>query len=1420
LPRIVGPWLAGTFDIDRTVARTASDAINLVFPTPEKLHGVWKAFQRPILEYCRDAALHETVNTLSDERTVSSDDANATYAHVVATSLSVISSLFSDLSPAEREKERDLYDEFFNDAKIWDFVNAQSAGVRRSMHRLTRHALDHDRTLLECSVPAISTAYVYKGLHAEQSVSALEFVQSLNQLTLAMPTIWTDAYTGKRPAQSRLGHFFKQGSQSSPADFWKVLQSLLPKLPKAVLPKTAEEAKDLLEAMLAGVSKRDERINASSSWPTYFTLLNVIIPNVEDGEPMNLLQRFAMPLIRHFLLPDAEISQWSIQSAKPTPILAAITALEGISAPLQEEWPSLADQVMELARMSQPEQSKDFDKSQAQVAAAGARFADLQRELWRSPDSLSNEVLATFTRSSTKMLEDSITLLRSRNGKPYGAAAIIEHLLHQCGQYLLKDASFRDSYLTFAENDLPKLVFGPSQRHLIAGLFATASDPQFEVAFATLLRNVLGSEVTVEAKLVVIHTIFRQATPQQAVDVARQMPELQDFVLRHGITDTKLLENLVGLKVISSETLDTVLANLVSSLSVNGTVGSSLATIDAISKADEPAVRTLISKSSAPGDQLLPQLLQLEQSPDDTIAQQATDLASRLSSAIGDSSSQARFGVVLQNLESVSESSMRIDALLELTRRLTGRELQWDSASDMLPALPTWTTALFDSLASPAPSLSLLSPFGGALSMVRDNPDKKLQPVKYDSDGLSQALRIAMYVNLLLSEYDLLTQLGERGNTVLALMLVIVQVAEDNLSVAGANGLWQPSIDSDGLVLDFIGEFNQVLDKHVKSLSPGSSKNSSTVSAILAAVDGLSPNNEGLSPIIYYTALTCAKLRANLFELNGLTSTDISTAEAEFKAQRASQQLFPLLSTIVGYQLPLTDSQAFNRYCNELVAELTDLDLARDHVRGFERLVILNCILRTQEDAVTGIAKQRLIFLAKKLLPWLEEDINLVTKTEVCKLLVELLPGVADMYGEHWEQSVAFLATFWNTLRKNDDDIVAMEGQLLLENASLKLLLMLRKLSKSEEPNDDLVDALKDKLDDMQAGLLNLLKYAADENDQNHQPLMITHELLGRQIDATLLKTVPDLGELFPLMYAPSRPVQQATFSILHQQIPMAQEQISFDAALDNKTAQLPDELLSLILEAPTLDSLADASFDRAMPLSLQGYLFSWRLLFDHFTNSSFRVKNDYIEQLKDGSYLTDLLRFAFDFLGHSRGKPVDASKFDIVEYVADSEPTPERDVQWLLIHLYYLALLHMPTLVKSYYLDIRSRQTSLAVESWTSKYLSPLIINAALQDVAEWSEKSVKEDPEDNNMTVKVGTKSKEINVSYLIDEQTMAIRVALPDAYPLASAHVQGINRVAVKEEKWQSWLRNCQGVITFSVSPYIAKWIGIYTDDETEW
>lgn len=92
--------------------------------------------------------------------------------------------------------------------------------------------------------------------------------------------------------------------------------------------------------------------------------------------------------------------------------------------------------------------------------------------------------------------------------------------------------------------------------------------------------------------------------------------------------------------------------------------------------------------------------------------------------------------------------------------------------------------------------------------------------------------------------------------------------------------------------------------------------------------------------------------------------------------------------------------------------------------------------------------------------------------------------------------------------------------------------------------------------------------------------------------------------QLYPLLLTESGSVQQAAFDLLHKAIPAAQEQISIDAALEKTSARLPDELLSLVLEAPPKEAIVSWDFQRAMPLGLRGYLFSWMLIFDHFTNS------------------------------------------------------------------------------------------------------------------------------------------------------------------------------------------------------------------------
>lgn len=246
------------------------------------------------------------------------------------------------------------------------------------------------------------------------------------------------------------------------------------------------------------------------------------------------------------------------------------------------------------------------------------------------------------------------------------------------------------------------------------------------------------------------------------------------------------------------------------------------------------------------------------------------------------------------------------------------------------------------------------------------------------------------------------------------------------------------------------------------------------------------------------------------------------------------------------------------------------------------------------------------------------------------------------------------------------------------------------------------------------------------------------------------------------------------------------------------------------MLDAPSYEYFTDEELAK-FPSQIRSYLYSWKLAFASYSNASYKVRNDYSELLKSENYISPLLDFLFDILGHSGGQPLNLDKanltsehirfYDDLSARCDGE---ERNLQWLLINLYYLCLKFAPGLAKSWWMNCKSKQTRIAVESWTEKYFSPLVIADVLDEVATWASRQEPESEDEKGLIVKISKSSREVYAGYEIDDMQMQIAIRLPAAYPLGGVKVDGINRVAVSEKKWQSWLMITQGVITFSVRP----------------
>lgn len=151
----------------------------------------------------------------------------------------------------------------------------------------------------------------------------------------------------------------------------------------------------------------------------------------------------------------------------------------------------------------------------------------------------------------------------------------------------------------------------------------------------------------------------------------------------------------------------------------------------------------------------------------------------------------------------------------------------------------------------------------------------------------------------------------------------------------------------------------------------------------------------------------------------------------EFSVLTQHTEIFPLLGFLNAFKEPLAASKSCERMCNELVANITGLSIEQNsedgqsfirlslsaqysHILGLRQLVLLNTLIYGQEGIADSIAKQRLVFFVKHVIPWLQNGTATSSvRGEVCRTLTALLPLMSDLYGEHWGEILNALAAAW-----------------------------------------------------------------------------------------------------------------------------------------------------------------------------------------------------------------------------------------------------------------------------------------------------------------------------------------------------------------------------------------------------------------------
>ncbi|KAI1166621.1 hypothetical protein F5B18DRAFT_57514 [Nemania serpens] len=1420
VPKVVGPWLAGTFDRDRAVSRAATEGLSSFLTTPEKVTQFWKRCQQQILNYADDA-IKETAETLSDRRSTNADDADTKYFRVVAASLALVLNLLQKLGTADIEKCMDSYDHFFENDKVWASAVADDSNARRLSSQLLLVCTERRPDRVEADLSRISRAFVTEGLRSNQTGSATDYIEALIKLTTLYPTIWTSDYRGKKPPVSRLKIFLESGSQGGPPHYWTKLTELAETIPRDILPEDTNDAIDFLKSMRKGITNRDEpRSNATEAWSAYLGLARLFLQNAPSSEArLKLCQDTIFPLTRHYLFPSSETSAWSSGNQLQILIRAytSTTTLpfEDLVQATILEWGRLKDELKGRIHNLLPEASKEHEKSQKSVAEEAGRWFSLTGVILDGHEKTAGSerpIPDIPTQLSLELLEEALRILRTRNWKPFGAALAVESAI-KLAPLLFKSASSVKGILDGLDDAVVKgreeFLRSSSAPYILSSIALLGQIPQLHDNFEHIWKSSISVVVECLDTEEAVPALSKLISSTPAAIIALQNPSLQTELIRRCLmcavgnygSSWELFNNVFTFGALSDTASNRLAKELIGRIA-NSVGEPNKGVLRGLQIIAEKKLKSLVQD----GDShmaLMTSLLSLSEKGHGPEVALLHALLENPSSG----TSNAHI-LIQQNINSASLSSLTVDTLVqqaiqaqEMLRASAGGE---DTSRELLTLLPnaaTWKQQLeilFQK--TPNPSLVLTNSLGGSCFLAAGQPLGTEAHIQRDARGCSIPGRMALYLTKLISsgfDFDR-TEFSAQLDFVINLGLT-AELAADQLTLLEEDGIWR-SLSSNGALSD-LESLVASAQKYVITMAEcaprwrdGTGTGQSRL--VHAVIERLTQASRSLSPSAFYSARSLQSILQALTERHGFSSGGEQWLVDTDCFKSSPSTIFPAAAMLGGFGETVSTARTVNNLCNRLVSDIAGAKLGQE--KSLIALILLNQCMQVYDVGELPVANNRLVFAIKQITSWIEtpEEIDNAFATEACRCLQRLLPCIKDVYGSYWEGAVDFCIYLWTK-----SPTQPIDPRLPELHASLRLMATLQSL---ENPNDDLIDALETSVERRSAALINLLKLS---REKHAQPLEIVDAILCRQVEKLPIQQYDDLSELYGLVASESRAIQTAAFTILNRALPAIQEKLSVDILLEKRNARFPDEHLSLLLDAPTLDSYPDESINQ-FPTPVRSYLLSWHLVFDAFQAASFKVRGDYAENLKAGNYISPLMDFTFDVLGHSaaHGLNLDRAGFTaekIRNYdpkVAESE-SEQTSMQWLFVHLYYLVLKFVPGLFKSWYIDCRSKQTKIAVEAWMARYFSPLIITEALDDVVRWNESQEAPADDEKELIVKISRAAREVIAGYEVDDLNASIAIRIPTDFPLEAVTVIGINRVAVDERKWKSWILTTQGVITFS-------------------
>ncbi|KAF8624962.1 hypothetical protein AX15_005604 [Amanita polypyramis BW_CC] len=505
------------------------------------------------------------------------------------------------------------------------------------------------------------------------------------------------------------------------------------------------------------------------------------------------------------------------------------------------------------------------------------------------------------------------------------------------------------------------------------------------------------------------------------------------------------------------------------------------------------------------------------------------------------------------------------------------------------------------------------------------------------------------------------------------------------------------------------------------------------------------------------------------------------------------------------------EPQRLDRYRNELAASLLGIPAHRANTDGLLALRKLAAAAPDPDSTIVFLPQQRAVNVVKACQQWISSDEDIDEEVESVMLLVflHLAPILDTVPGSHWEFTFDVIeSNLESSDIKDDTTFVALAR-------ALRLIIVVEELAKTNKPFSEgwqprRVQILRT-VRDMAMVKLDAVGISVPRSICRELILTVVQDLPSSLLD---LETLPKMSHL---LVGSSVEVKKMAYHLLSTAARRRTEHLVIEAGVDVEATvkiDLPNELIAVLqtdLNMGDFEGLWDEQ-------NVLGCFLGWMLVFDSFQDASLKVKLSYVDQLRGLDLISnEFMPSILNVLRLSEGltKAFKLDMWSVDEYHVElyEQGTP-FSIPVLAAHLYYRALLTVPSLIHNWVLDCKDRQLSSAVINYTSTHFSPVIIQAEL---AHTKSAEVTSDLVDENFKVKVASSTNEVVAAYAVDEHQLEIKLKIPGDWPLHKIEVKDVKRVGVDEHRWRAWILAVQQSI-WSHNGRILDGLGLFKKNVT--